>query len=78
MTRARYYTARHGLIWSACSGNVRTITEAETSLPHLADMAVSARTDDLSQDYLAQFADLVSAIREAKAQERDVPVREAA
>lgn len=68
MTPARYYVARHGLIWTICNGSVRTLTEAEGALEQLGRMACDARSDHLSQTYIQQTADLVAAIREARSQ----------
>ena len=73
-----FYTARHGLIWSPSSENVRTVTEAQSALGHLAAMVTEAPTEALFDSYLVQFADLCRAIREAKAQEVTAPVMEAA
>ena len=75
MSRAVYYTARNGLVWTICGGNVRTVTEAEGALADLGRMAVEVAHPE---PYLAQLCDLVCAIREAKEQERAVPVMEAA
>lgn len=73
-----YYTARHGMVWSPSSENVRTVREAETSLGQLAAMVTEAPTEALFDSYLAQFADLSRAIRQAKQQEADSPIQEIA
>lgn len=73
-----FYTASHGLIWSPGSENVRTVTEAQSSLAHLAAMVTEAPTEALFDSYLVQFADLCRAIREAKQQEADSPIQEIA
>jgi len=66
MTAPVYYTARHGLVWSASGANVRTVREAEAAAPQLLDMAITERNPDLSAMWMDQLASLVLAIREAK------------
>lgn len=75
MTAPVYYTARHGLVWSASDSNVRTVLEAEAAAPQLLDMAITERNPDLSAIWMDQLASLVLAIREAKTAE---PVEPAA
>lgn len=72
MTRAPYYTARHALVWS--SQGPRTITEAEQHARDFLDMALTERDARHSVGWMAQLSELVSAIRQAKEQERALPV----
>ena len=78
MNRPLYYTARHGMIWSAAGANVRTVLEAEAAAPHLLDMAITERSPDLSAMWVDQLASLILAIRDAKEQERAAPLEIAA
>lgn len=66
--RVKVYEARHGLIWSAGGGSVRSITEAEAALPAMIDLALTERERDLSGSWLLQLCDLISAIRDARRQ----------
>lgn len=70
---APLYTARHGLIWAAASKNVRTLAEATEAAPHLLDMALTELDADLAQAWSDRLTDLISAIREAKAQIANQP-----
>lgn len=75
MTRP-YYTARHALVWSPCGP--RTVLEAEQHARDFLGMAMSERDPEHATEWMRQLADLVQAIRQAKQQEADSPVREAA
>lgn len=72
MTQAPYYTARNALVWSA--QGPRTITEAEQHARDFLNMALTERDAGHSGGWMEQLANLVSAIREAKEQERALPV----
>jgi hypothetical protein len=61
----RYYTHRFGLIWNA-AGNPRTASVASADAATLAGLAIDTPHDSLSEAYLAQLSDLVSAVREAR------------
>lgn len=65
---APLYTARNGLIWAAASANVRTVREAEDALPHLLNMALTERDEDLAESWVVRLGDLVRATREARRQ----------
>lgn len=62
-----FYTAVHGMIWSAAN-NFRTVAEAEEAAPKLLHMALTERHEALAATWMRQLADLVSAIREARLQ----------
>lgn len=66
--RTPLYTARNGLIWALASANVRTVREAEEALPHLLNMAMTERDEDLAESWVVRLGDLVRATRQAKAQ----------
>ena len=66
--RIRVYEARNGLVWTVGGGSVRTITEAEAVLPAMVDLAVTERSDELTEQWLNRLADLILAIRAARKQ----------
>lgn len=73
MTRRPYYTARHGIVYSAASAY--TVRDAEKHAHAFLDMALTERCEAWSVEWSCrQLADLVAAIREAKAQEIAAPV----
>ena len=67
-----YYTARNALVWS--SQAPRTITEAEEHARDFLNMALTERDAGHSAGWMKQLSNLVSAIRQAKEQERALPV----
>lgn len=68
MERAPCYSASNGLIFSSGNHTVRTVEEAIEAAPHLITSAIEARTPFMATVCSTQLADLITAIRTARAQ----------
>lgn len=62
-----FYRHSGGYIICLANHRVRTVAEAEAAIPHMADIAITAPTDELAERDFQQLCDLIRATREARA-----------